>query len=486
MVEDARVLPGPARRQVTIGLMVATAMQAADATIANVGLPHLEASFGGGIGLGAWVMTSYLCAAAVTAPLTGWLYRRHGARALFVGSVCIFGLASLLCAAAPSATSLVLFRVLQGAAGGILQPLAQAVLLDIHPRHDHARMQGLWGATLMLGPVLGPILGGIITDLVSWRAIFLINLPVGAIAIWGLRRLPPAEPAQPERPVDWIGIVLVTMTVGALELALQRSIGSATRHSTELILELGTGGCAAAGLAIRSLRARFSLFSFEAFQDGNYALANLYNFVISAQLFVTIVLLPALAEGPLGYDAARAGLIVAPRAIAMLGTMYLTGHLMSRVDPRLLLAVGLAVAAGALLLITEVPPASAAVWLVTATALQGLGAGIVITATSTVAFAGLSPTQRGDAAGLYILLRQLGGAFGVAAMSALLEARIASHSAASHVARAVSSGAAAAAQRHAVWLGYQDCFQVMALATILIVPGLLLLRYQRQPAPETA
>ena len=165
-------------------------MQAADATIANVALPQLERDLGGGVVLGAWVMTSYLCATAVVAPLTGWLRRRFGTQRLFVVAVAAFVAASLLCSLAPSAGAMILFRILQGAGGGVIHPLAQAILLDLYPQASSmAECWRFWGATVMLGPILGPALGGIITDLASWRWVFAINLPLGASAIWGVRRV---------------------------------------------------------------------------------------------------------------------------------------------------------------------------------------------------------------------------------------------------------------------------------------------------------
>src|ERR1700757_4658667 len=175
MTVEATILPSSGRRQAAIALMIATAMQAFDSTIANVALPQLERSLGGGIDLGSWVMTSYLCAAAVMATLTGWFRRRYGARRFPAPSIAIFVIASLLCSIAPSQAALILFRLAQGAAAGIIQPLAPAILLDIYPKRHHGRILAIWGATVMAGPILGPVLGGIITDLASWRWIFVLN-----------------------------------------------------------------------------------------------------------------------------------------------------------------------------------------------------------------------------------------------------------------------------------------------------------------------
>lgn len=211
------ILPRSSRRKAAIALMIATAMQAFDATIANVALPQLEQSLGGGIDLGSWVMTSYLCASAVTAMLTGWLRRRFGPRQLFTSAIGLFVFASVLCAIAPSSTALIQFRLLQGTAAGIIQPLAQAILLDIYPKEDHGRMLALWGATIMAGPILGPVLGGVITDLASWRWIFALNVPLGLTAILGLGRVPATIDPEVRPPMDSIGMVLLVVGVGSLQ-----------------------------------------------------------------------------------------------------------------------------------------------------------------------------------------------------------------------------------------------------------------------------
>ena len=460
-------LSASARRQATLALMVATAMQAFDLTIVNVALPRLEASFGGGIELGSWVMTSYLCAAAVTAPLAGWLRRRYGARHLFTGCIAFFVLTSLMCALAPSALSIILFRLLQGAAAGIIQPLAQATLLDIHAKPKHGRMLAIWGATVMTGPVLGPTLGGFITDLASWRWIFAINLPLGAIAILGLRWLPPGLEATGDGRIDGIGILLLVLGVGALQLTLERSIGRSPLLSTEIVAEAAVTGLALLLLTVRSVRGRFALFRFEVFRNLNFATSVFYTFMIGALLITTIVLLPALGEGPLGFGATLAGLTVSPRGAVTLLTMLAVSRMIDRVDHRILLATGLVITGAAFELMASEPTANEAVWLGAASALQGLGVGLLFTPLSTLAFATLPDELRTDGAGVYSLLRQLGGAAGVALMAAVLQLRLLTHFAADP---------AGPTSEAAAFSAYADCFRIMAVATIAVIPGILLFR----------
>jgi DHA2 family multidrug resistance protein len=483
MSVEARILSNSGRRQATIALMIATAMQAFDTTIANVALPQLEQSLGGGLELGSWVMTSYLCASAIMATLTGWLRRRYGARPLLIGSIGLFIIASGLCSIAPSSVALIQFRLVQGTAAGVIQPLAQAILLDIYPQRDHGRMLAIWGATIMAGPILGPILGGVIADLSSWRWIFVLNFPLGLIAILGLGQVPTAaEPTGKDR-IDGVGLVLLILGVGSLQLALQRMIGQTWPFSAETVAEAAVAIFALAGIAIRSVRSRFTLFRFQVFRNLNFSAAVFYNFLIGALLFTTIVFLPALSEGPLGYDATQAGLALSPRGVGTMATMLAVHYLIDRVDHRALLGIGIVITAGALGLMSRVPSEGGALWLAAASAIQGVGVGLLFTPLSTLAFSTLDAELRTDAAGVYSLLRQLGCATGVAVMTALLQARIHGNSLAVLNPSAVGIRSPSEVLSDGIFAAYAGCFQTMAIVTAITLPGILLFRVLR---PEAA
>ena len=347
MTIDAAILPSSGRRHAAVALMIATAMQAFDSTIANVALPQLEQSLGGGIDLGSWVMTSYLCASAVMATLTGWFRRRYGARQPLAGAIAVFVLASLLCSIAPSPAALIQFRLVQGAAAGIIQPLAQAILLDIYPKHYHGRVLAIWGATVMAGPIMGPVLGGVITDLASWRWIFVLNVPLGMIAILGLGQVPVSTESSGKARIDSLGILLLVVGVASLQLSLERSIGQTWPPSAEVIVEAIIAAGALLAITIRSVRAQCSLLKFEVFRDVNFATSVFYNFIVGALLFTTIVFLPALSEGALGYDATRAGLTISPRGIGTMATMLAVSYLIDKIDHRALLVTGMMITAGA-------------------------------------------------------------------------------------------------------------------------------------------
>jgi MFS transporter, DHA2 family, multidrug resistance protein len=482
MTIDAAIVPSSGRRHAAVALMIATAMQAFDSTIANVALPQLEQSLGGGIDLGSWVMTSYLCASAVMATLTGWFRRRYGARQPLAGAIAVFVLASLLCSIAPSPAALIQFRLVQGAAAGIIQPLAQAILLDIYPKHYHGRVLAIWGATVMAGPIMGPVLGGVITDLASWRWIFVLNVPLGMIAILGLGQVPASAELRGEARVDSLGILLLVVGVGSLQLSLERSIGQTWPPSAEVIVEAIIAAVALLAITIRSVRAQSSLLRFEVFKDINFATSVFYNFIVGALLFTTIVFLPALSEGPLGYDATRAGLTISPRGIGTMTTMLAVGYLIDKIDHRALLVTGMVITAVAFELISRMPPNGGEIWLAGASAIQGVGVGLLFTPLSTLAFSSLAADLRTDAAGIYSLLRQLGCATGVAAMTALLQARIQ----ASIIPIADQGAAGARSPSHlldlATFGAYTGCFRTMAVITAVVIPGIFLFRVLR-PAP---
>jgi MFS transporter, DHA2 family, multidrug resistance protein len=458
--------------------MIATALQALDATIANVALPQLERAMGGGIDLGAWVMTSYLCAAAVTTVLTGWLRRRYGARPLFLGAIALFVAASLLCSIAALPLELVGFRLVQGGAAGIVMPLAQAVLLDIHPKPAHGRMLAIWGATIMAGPMFGPVLGGVITDLSSWRWIFVLNAPLGAVAIAGLTQLPRSLSPTQKSKIDRLGTVLLVVGVGTLQLAIERSSSRLSPLRPECVAAAAVAVFTLGCIGLHSRRTRSALLRLEVLRDRNFALAAVYNFMIGAILFTTIVFLPALSQGPLGYDATAAGLVLAPRGLGTMVTMLAVRWLIDRVDHRILLLVGLTLSAISLNATAELPANGAGPWLASASMAQGVGVGLLFTPLSTLAFSTLEAELRTDGAGLYNLLRQLGCATGVAAMTAawqlLFEARLAALS-------GCPAGHTATPEllKAATFQAYADCFRLLAAAAALMLPGIFLFRLRR-------
>jgi MFS transporter, DHA2 family, multidrug resistance protein len=461
------------------GLMMATALQAADALIVNVALPQLEHDLGGGLELGAWVMTSYLCATAVMAPLTGWLRRRYGPQALFRSAVLTFITASLLCGLASSGPEMIALRVLQGASGGVILPLAQALLLDLYPPERHGRLLAIWGAVLMTGPVLGPPLGGILTDLASWRAVFVINVPLGLLIIAVVRHLGHRESTAGHGAIDGVGILLLMAAVGALQLCLERGIGRSWLNSPELITEGVIASTAFGLLALRAWRFDFSVFRLDVFRDVNFTVAAVYNFLTSGMVFIVVVFLPALSEGPLDYTATLAGFTIMPRAVLLMLMMLVVGELVGRIPYRLLLSSGWIFMASGFAILSQIQPTNGMIWLVIGSTVQAIGAGLLFTPHSTLAFSTLAPDLRTEASGLYSLLRQLGFAFSVALMTAVLRTRIdANMSGITALLASPGDGSLSVDAVNTVTLqAYKQCFEVLSLVSLLVIPGVLLFRF---------
>jgi len=470
-------LPARADRLIAMcGLMVATAIQAADALIVNVALPQLQQDLGGGIGLGAWVITSYLCATAVMAPLTGWLRRRYGARRLLRGAVCAFAIASVLCGLAPSVGAIILFRIFQGAAGGVIHPLAQAIVLDIYPKARHARILAILGAGVMIGPILGPPLGGLITDLASWRWVFAINIPLGLFSIWCASRLRSSVETARDLNIDVLGIPLLMAGVAAFQLFLQRGVERSWFHSPEIIAEAVITVAAFTLLALRARHGGLTAFRPDVFKDLNFVTAAFYNFMLSAILLVTVVFLPLLGEGPLGFSAALSGSMIVPRAVLMTLVILFVGRSIETIGYRFPLVGGWLLMAAGLIVLSGTRPTQGLAWIIAGSAIQAIGAGMLYIPLNTLAFSTLAPEIRTDAAGMYSLLRQLGYASGVALMSAILQAKISLHSAELWNGVAVGTAQPSEVIQAAALRGYADCFTMMAIAAAVIIPGIFLFR----------
>jgi DHA2 family multidrug resistance protein len=470
--------PAPAgwqRSIASVGLILAAGLQAVDVLIANVALPQLQQDLGGGISLGAWVIASYLCAAAVMAPLTGWLRRRYGARRLFLGAVGVFSIASLLCAIAPSAGTLIFFRLLQGAGGGVIHPLAQAILLDIYPSERHGRIMAILGAGLMVGPILGPPLGGFITDIASWRWVFLINLPLGLLSIGCVWRLRTTVETARDPTIDVVGILLLIAGVAASQLFLQRGIEQSWFRSPEIIAEAAIAVAAFALLAVRARGTGFTAFRLATFKDVNFVAAAFYNFMLSALLFVTLVFVPSLAQGPLGFPATTAGAIIVPRAILLMAVMLFVGRLIGKVDHRILLGGGWGLMSAGLFILSGLQPDHALTWIVIGSTIQAIGAGMLYIPLVTLAFSTLATEIRTDAAGLYSLLRQIAYASGVALASALLQSKIATNLADLPPGIIAGPGQSQLVA-DATLSAYVECFWLMAITAAAIIPGIWLFR----------
>lgn len=405
---------------IVVSVMLATIMQALDTTIANVALPHMQGSLNATQDQISWVLTSYIVAAAIMTPPTGFLAARFGRKKLFLIAVIGFTFVSVLCGIAQSLPEMVFFRMLQGLFGASLVPLSQAVMLDIYPKERHGSAMALWGVGVMLGPILGPTLGGYLTEYYNWRWVFYINLPIGILATLGIIAFLPDTNRDRSKPLDWMGFVSLSVFIGALQLMLDRGQGEDWFSSPEIIIEATLAGLALYLFLVQMFTARQPFIPPAIFRDRNYSTALVFMFVMGILLLATMALLPPYLQNLMNYPVITTGLVLAPRGVGTMAAMILVGRLMGKVDVRLLLTFGLGMMTFSLWEMTQFSTTMPISMLVRTGLVQGFGMGFVFVPLSTVAYATLDPRYRGDATALFSLVRNLGSSIGISVVIALL------------------------------------------------------------------
>jgi MFS transporter, DHA2 family, multidrug resistance protein len=490
----------PARHaMVTAGVIMGMLMQVLDTTIANVALPHMQASLGATRETINWVLTSYIVASAIAIPITGWLADRVGRKPLFIWSVIVFTIASLLCAIAQNLTEMVLFRAIQGVAGAFIVPLAQSTLFDINPREKHGSAMAIFGAGVMIGPILGPVLGGWLTDSYNWRWVFLINLPVGALAAVLMARSMPAIP-KVFRRFDLMGFAFLGLALAALQLMLDRGEQNDWFASWETLVEAGLAIAGVWLFIVHTFTTRHPLFDRHMFADRNFATGLLFMAVMGLMLFAGLALLPPLLQGLFGYSVLQSGFLTAPRGIGTLISMIVVGRLVTRIDARLLVFTGLCLMAVSLWQMSGFSLDMDRRPVILSGLVQGLALGLIFVPLNTVAFGTLEAKYRTTAAALFNLSRSIGGSIGISIMTVLLARNLqVSHSdLASHVTQyslppidpAITQGAPPITQtmlaamdaeinRQALMIAYIDDFHLMMIVSLCAIPLLLLLRKGR-------
>ncbi len=334
----------PHRGLVTASVMAAMIMVILDMTIANVALPHMQASLGAAQDTITWVLTSYIVAQAIATPVTGWLSDNIGRKNLFM--ICVVGFvgASALCGTALGLEEMVFFRVLQGAFGAALAPLSQSVIIDINPRERQGQAMAIWGAGIMVAPIIGPTIGAYLTEHFSWRWCFYINVPVGALALAGLYFFMP-DTVRRLRRFDFLGFGLLSIAVGALQIMLDRGAELSWFQSTEIKVELAVAVSAAWMFLVHTISDREPFVPKGLFQDRNFTSSLIFIFVIGIVLLATIALLPPMMQNLYGYPVITVGLVLAPRGLGTMLSMVVVGRLVGKVDPRILVLFGLSLAA---------------------------------------------------------------------------------------------------------------------------------------------
>lgn len=412
------------RRWLTVVVMMATIMQALDGTIANVALPNMQGSLSATQEQVSWVITSFIVSAAIATPLAGFLAVRFGVRRILVSSVIGFTIASMMCGAAQTLPQLVLFRVLQGVFGASLVPLSQALMMDAYTREEQGKAMAMWGVGTMLGPISGPTLGGWLTDEYSWRWVFYINLPVGILCAIGLMILVKNKASDTPRPFDLLGFSLLAIAIGSFQLMLDRGEQIDWFSSKEIIFEAALAGVAAAMFVLHMLSSDQPFLPRDLFRDRNLMLGLSFTAVTGLLMIVTATLLPPFLQQLKGYPVFTTGIVMAPRGIGTMLSMFVVSRLIGKVDARWLIALGLGLCATSLYDMTLFTLDVSEARIIWNGFLQGIGLGLVFPPLTTLAFATIPLRIRTEGAAMNALMRNLGASVGVATLVALLDRNI--------------------------------------------------------------
>jgi DHA2 family multidrug resistance protein len=504
------------RRWVITGsVMLVATMQVLDTTVTNVALPHMQGSLSASVDEITWVFTTFLAANAVILPATGWLASLLGRRRLFFVTTTTFVVSSLLAGLAPSLGVLVGARVLQGLGGGPLLPLSQAILMEIFPPRERGTARAIWGVGVMFAPIFGPTFGGWVTDNYSWRWIFYLNLPIGALALglaWLFLPEPRERPAAITR-VDGLGLGLMVLGVGALQVALDRGNRLEWFDSGLITTLVAVGGVALVAFLWRELTVDQPIVDLRVLADRTFALGTLLIAVMGFALYSSLVLLTFYLEHLLHYDAITAGLVLSPGGIGSVVSLALAGRLVNRIDPRWLVSTGAAIIAYSLYLMASLS-LTADFWTVLwSRFVQGLGMGLVFVPLTTMSLAVIPPAAMANATGVYNVVRNVAGSAGIALLTTLLSRQTQTHQAAlvdrvtvwdpataerlAALERAYASAGAdlftarqqalqrlyEEVQRHAAMKAFLDDFWLLTLVFVAFVPIVWLMRRPAEMHP---
>jgi DHA2 family multidrug resistance protein len=493
---------------VAVAVMFATFMEVLDTTVVNVSLPHIAGSLSASVDEAAWALTSYLVANAIILPMTGWIANYFGRKRTLLAAVFGFTTASFLCGLAPSLPMLIFFRIIQGATGGALQPLSQAVMLEAFPPQDRGKAMAFWGLGIVVAPMLGPVIGGWLTDNYSWRWVFYINLPVGLASVIMTRLFifDPPYIRRSNRGIDYWGIGMLALGIGALQVVLdkgQEEDWFASHWMTALAM---AAGVALIGFLIHELRTRDPVVHLRVFKNRTYSAGVFLMTVLGFVLYGSMLLLPIFLQTLLGYPALNAGIAMAPRGLGSFLMMPVVGTVLGRFDPRKVLAVGLVGAAWTLYDLSLLN-LNAGYWdIFWPQFIQGASLALLFVPLTTATMDPIPKEEMGNATSMFNLMRNVGGSIGIAssttylfrrqqfhtnllgshvtpyspqaqAMLRAMEANMTAHGAdpvtASHQSYAAMWGLV---QRQAAMGSFVDTFRAMAVVFLLVIPMLFLMK----------
>lgn len=487
----------PNRAAITVCVILATLMQALDTTIANVALPYMQGSVSASQDQIDWVLTSYIVAAAIMTPPTGYLAGRFGLKRLFLVSVSGFTVASMLCGMAQTLGQIVLFRVAQGVFGAALVPLSQTVLMNIYPKERQGSAMAMWGVAVMAGPVLGPVLGGWLTSMYTWRFVFYINLPIGLLAFLGMSTFLTETERNTKAKMDWTGFITLSIAIAAMQLALDRGEELDWFNSGEIIAETVVAATSFYLFLVHTFTTRDPFVRPVLFRDRNFTAGILFVAIVGLTYYASLALQPPYLQDLMNFPIVTAGLVMGPRGVGTMGAMMVVGKLIGRIDTRVLLGIGLIITSWSFYAMTGWTPDVAQSTIVVVGIIQGIGLGFLFVPLSVATLSTLAPHQRAEGAGLYSLARNIGSSVGISVVNSLLiQNTQANHAAiAQHVTtvnRALenpmierfwnpltAAGRAAlngVITQQAQIIAYIDDYKLLMIATILVIPLLMVFR----------
>ncbi len=494
-----------------MAVMLGTFMEVLDTTVVNVALPHIAGSLSATVDETTWVLTSYLVSNAIILPITGWLANYFGRKRILLISVMGFTVSSLACGMAPNLATLIIFRIIQGATGGGLQPLSQAIMLETFRPQDRGKAMAFWGLGIVVAPMLGPVLGGWITDTYSWRWVFYINLPIGILAvIMALLFVfdPPYIRRQSER-VDYWGFGMLVIGMAALQIMLDKGQTEDWFESDFIRVLAVTAAAGLTAFCIRELMTRHPIVDLRIFRNRTYATGVFLMTILGFVLYGSIVLVPVWLQTLMGYPAMESGMAMLPRGIGSFIFMPIIGVLIAKLDPRKLLFAGYALAGISLVLLGNLSM-DAGYWdIFWPQILQGVAMSMLFVPLTTITNAPLPKEEMGNATSIYNLMRNIGASIGIASVTTMV-ARSQQHNInvlGAHVnywnldtrlmleaARnlAISKGTDYATatrkaygmiygmvQQHAAMLSFVKAFRFLGIMFFIITPLILLMRRPR-------
>lgn len=495
------------RLAITVCLILATLMQSLDTTIANVALPYIQGSVSASQDEIAWVLTSYIVASAIMTPPTGFLATRFGIKRVLLVCMAGFIISSMLCGAAQSLPQIVFFRCLQGGLSAAINPLTQTVLFNINPPERHGRVMSTFGIATMASPLLGPVLGGWLTSDFTWRAVFYINMPIGALAFIGTLIFLPQSKTETNFRLDWFGFGTLSLAVGALQLLLDRGTERDWFSSSEIVIEAILVGMAFYLFLVQIFTTHAPFIRPALFKDRNFTAGTLFIASVGMTSFAATSLQPPFLQGLMNEPIVTAGLVMGPRGLGTIISMLITGRLIGQVDSRLILFLGTTITAWSFYAMSgwNLDVSNAAIMLVGL--VQGLGQGLIVVLLSTISLSSMAPEHRAEGASVYNLARTIGSSAGISIINSLLtrnaqinHANIAIYATAfnrplnsTHVAAFWSpftaSGRAAldaVINQQASIIAYDDDYKLLMFATLATLPLLLFFKVAERKKPKPA